>query len=216
MSDDRDANLDVEPGGEVTRTEPDTDEFSALVEGLGALTVEHAEHLERGLRRVREIRQQLNAPDGRFHISTEPCQNCQSRAALLSVKGNQTSVWCRQCGRLIDRTFKPRSSEGVDRVSPHAPAIEPGQRARILDRDAARCVLCGSTELLTVRHLLAIADGFALGATIAELNSDANLATMCELCAVGLASGPVTVNTRTYAAIMWRLVQTELQSSDSV
>jgi hypothetical protein len=61
------------------------------------------------------------------------------------------------------------------------------------------------------RELLAIEDGLDLGATVTELNSDANLAAMCEACNLGLPHGPGSVNPRTYAIIMWRLVQAELR-----
>lgn len=63
---------------------------------------------------------------------------------------------------------------------------------------------------LTIGHLLAIEDGARLGATEIELYSDANLATMCEACNIGLRHGPRSLTPRTYAVIIWRLTQAEL------
>jgi hypothetical protein len=88
-------------------------------------------------------------------------------------------------------------------------SIRPAQQSRILDRDHGRCTLCGTTEDLTIGHLLSFQDGVRLGATRTELYSDENLAAMCEACNAGLLHGPSSVNARTYAVIVWRLVQAQ-------
>lgn len=62
---------------------------------------------------------------------------------------------------------------------------------------------------LTIAHLLSIEDGLALGATVDELNSDANLAAMCEACNIGLLHGPKSITPRTFMVLIWRLVQAE-------
>lgn len=69
---------------------------------------------------------------------------------------------------------------------------------------------CGSTDELTIGHWLSIEDGAELGATRVELNDDANLGAMCEACNLGLPHGPNSVSPRTYAVIMYRLVQAEV------
>ena len=88
-------------------------------------------------------------------------------------------------------------------------AIHVARDPQILDRDHGRCVLCGSSDDLTIGHLLSVADGFALGALESELNDDANLAAMCEGCNAGL--GARSVSARTYLVIMFRLVQAEIR-----
>jgi hypothetical protein len=77
-------------------------------------------------------------------------------------------------------------------------------------------VLCGSTDELTIGHLLSIEDGARLGATEFELNSDANLVAMCEACNLGLLHSAKSVTPRTFAVLVWRLVQAELQRSSDV
>ena len=42
------------------------------------------------------------------------------------------------------------------------------------------------------------------------IRGDANLATMCRPCRDGLEAGQISVAARTYAAIMWRLIQAEI------
>lgn len=61
---------------------------------------------------------------------------------------------------------------------------------------------------------MSIEDGARLGATEFELNSDSNLAAMCEACNLGLLHGPKSLTPRTYAVLMWRLVQAELARRD--
>jgi hypothetical protein len=103
---------------------------------------------------------------------------------------------------------KPRTVKTLRR------SIRPTQQARILDRDHARCALCGSTDDLTIGHLLSLEDGARLGATIAELYSDENLAAMCEACNVGLLHGPKSINALTYTVIVWRLLQAKTIPSE--
>ena len=55
---------------------------------------------------------------------------------------------------------------------------------------------------------MSVEEGFALGATEAELFDDANLAAMCQACNLGL--GALSVSPRTYAVMLW-LVRAEMQ-----
>jgi hypothetical protein len=47
---------------------------------------------------------------------------------------------------------------------------------------------CGATGNLHVAHILSVADGLKQGATEKELNDDANLVCLCEVCNLGLGS----------------------------
>lgn len=146
----------------------------------------------------------------RKHKARAPCPACNTTDARLLVVGNQATVRCASCKRflynapLTEIGQKPRTVRTLRR------GIRPAQQARILNRDRGRCVLCGGTEELTIGHLLSVADGAALGATAHELNSDANLAAMCEGCNLGLLHAGGSVTPRTYAVLIWRLVQAEI------
>jgi hypothetical protein len=87
--------------------------------------------------------------------------------------------------------------------------ISASRQASILNRDHGRCVLCAGREALTIGHLLSLEEGLELGASSELLNSDANLAAMCEACNIGLAHGPKSVNPRLYALVMLRLIEAD-------
>ncbi len=71
-------------------------------------------------------------------------------------------------------------------------SISPGTRAAVLDRDGHQCSYCGSTDNLTIDHILPVALG---GLSIIE-----NLRTLCGHCNTSKGSGdrPVTVSSEKY------------------
>ncbi|MCP3992062.1 MAG: hypothetical protein GY724_23525 [Actinomycetia bacterium] len=187
--------------------------FDELVDKLDVEGVEQAERWERGLDHVRDIQRSLDEPNSRPHTAREPCPKCQTAEARIVVRGNQNTVRCARCWRMLYNAPKTETGQRPRTVKTLRRRIKPSQQARILDRDAGRCVLCGSTADLTIGHLLSIEDGAALGTSATELNSDGNLAAMCEACNIGLVRWPKSVNPRTYAVIMWRLLQAEMDRS---
>ena len=125
-------------------------------------------------------------------------------------KNGQNTVRCSRCGVHTYNAPKTETGERARTVETLRQGLKPSQQARILDRDYGRCVLCGRSDLpLSIGHLLSVDDGFRLGADESIVNSEANLATMCEPCNLGL--GRASVSPRTYAAIMWRLLQVEVK-----
>jgi hypothetical protein len=145
----------------------------------------------------------------RAHQARAPCPRCGTTDARLEIRGNQATVRCAICARHLYNAPKTETGEAPRTVRTLRRSIRPAQQARILNRDRGRCVLCGVTEDLTIGHLLSIEDGLALGATFDELNSDANLAAMCEACNLGLRHGPRSITPRTFMVLIWRLVQAE-------
>ena len=144
------------------------------------------------------------------HQARAPCPRCTTTDALLLARGNQAVVRCASCHRHLYNAPKTETGARRRTVKTLRTTIRPAQQARILNRDRGRCVLCGSTEDLTIGHLLSLEDGARLGATEFELNSDANLAAMCEACNLGLLHSAKSITPRTFAVLVWRLVQAEL------
>jgi 5-methylcytosine-specific restriction endonuclease McrA len=114
-----------------------------------------------------------------------PCRFCGVLDGELRPTNGQNCVYCAGCGKLAYNAPKSETGEPQRSVSTR-PDIKPGQRARILMRDLARCVLCGATGNLHVGHVLSVDEGRKQGATDAELFDDKNLACLCEECNLGL------------------------------
>lgn len=146
----------------------------------------------------------------RQHRARAPCPSCGTDEAKLEIKSHQRTVRCARCSRFLYNAPRTETGERRRTVKTLRQGISPARQARILNRDRGRCVLCSGTNDLTIGHLLSIEDGARLGATEHELNSDANLAAMCEACNLGLLHAEGSVTPRTYAVLIWRLVQAEL------
>lgn len=172
-----------------------------------------------------EEREQLERDDALFHIGQirqehpflkprpwplrAPCRFCGCTEGTIRKVGGQNVVRCAECNKQLYNAPKTETDEKPRTVETVRARLKPSQQARILDRDNCRCVCCGrSDQPLTIGHLLSVDDGLRLGATAQELNDDANLAAMCEACNMG--QGRRSVSPRTYAAIIWRLVQAEM------
>jgi 5-methylcytosine-specific restriction endonuclease McrA len=70
--------------------------------------------------------------------------------------------------------------------------ISPSLRAEILTRSGCACELCHRVGIpLSVGHLLSLEAGKASGIPESELNSEENLAAMCDACNLGLGKHPV-------------------------
>ena len=154
---------------------------------------------------IGEAREKLAG--ARSYRATRACRRCGATDALLVERRSQNTVTCARCGRFIYNAGKAETGQAPRTARTVRREVKPAQQARVLDRDHGRCVLCGSDEDLTIGHLLSLDEGAALGASEPELHDDANLAAMCEACNAGL--GRRSVSPRTYAAIMFRLVQAE-------
>lgn len=137
-----------------------------------------------------------------------PCRWCASTNGILLETNGQNTVYCGDCGKHTYNAPKTETGQRPRTAQTVRVGIKPGQQARIFDRDQGRCILCGSTETLTIGHLLSVDEAEALGERGPIVNDDANLAAMCEACNLGLNRH--SVSPRTYAVIMYRLVQAEV------
>jgi hypothetical protein len=163
-----------------------------------------------GLLNVSQLRDRLRAGERVPYIPSRECRWCGSDAAELEQSGTQLPVRCRDCGRVSYNAPKAEVGLAHRSVRTLRANISPSQQARILERDHGRCVLCGTTEEITIGHLLSVADGMRVGATIQELNDDANLAAMCQACNIGLSDRSVSLLTYT---ILGYLLRAEVQRS---
>jgi len=124
------------------------------------------------------------------HPLRTPCNVCNGTVGYIVETGHQDVVRCTHCDAFqynAPRTETGKKKRTTDTVHD---GMKASQRARILVRDHARCVVCGakSTESeLHVGHWLSVVDGLDLGIGLTEqqLNSDDNLAVHCARCNLG-------------------------------
>ena len=140
-------------------------------------------------------------PDTSTYKLRAPCRYCGGTTGYLVPKGGQNCVYC-GCGRLAYNAPKVETGEATRSITSVHEALRPKQKARILERATARCELCGNAGIVHVSHLLSVKDGMALGLTEAELNSDENLACLCECCNLGM--GDLSFSPRLYIALLQR------------
>ncbi len=164
-----------------------------------------------GILNVHQLRQQLQQGSRVNYTPSRPCP-CGSVDAEIRQSGDQLPVSCRVCGRAFYNAPKLEVGLKARTVANLRRGISARSRARILDRDHGRCVLCGTTTNVTIGHLLSVADGEKVGASQEELYSEANLASMCETCNSGLGSQSISLLTFT---IMHHLLRAELHRADA-
>jgi 5-methylcytosine-specific restriction endonuclease McrA len=124
----------------------------------------------------------------------EACKRCMTKGELvifgtMTTVNGQDVVRCGKCGQHCYNA--PRSETGKpQRKIKSREDLTFGQRERILERDGARCVLCGRypqahNVVLVIGHAISLAEGRAQGCTDEQLNDDANLYVSCEECNAG-------------------------------
>ena len=134
---------------------------------------------------------------GTSYKMRDPCRYCHfpSMDGSLVPTNGQNCVYCAACGKLAYNAPKTETGEAPLPTVPRGD-ISPRQRARILQRDLARCVLCGrgpeQSVVLHIDHLLSLKDGAEAGIPIAELSRDENLATFCDACNLGKGDNSVS------------------------
>lgn len=128
----------------------------------------------------------------------QPCRHCQAPAGTDSHtenRGGQDVVLCGSCGKPAGYNApKTETGRAVRTVTTVHNGVKPAQRSRIILRDGARCRLCGKSATqatLHVGHLLSVKDGMRLELSDEQINSDENLAAMCDECNLGLGEQTV-------------------------
>jgi len=132
----------------------------------------------------------------------EPCRHCGCVTGWLETRNGQDCVFCEKCRRLCYNAPKTETGRSPRTVTTVHNGIKSACRARIILRATGRCELCGATGNLHVGHLLPVKEGLAAGLTELDLNSDENLAAMCDECNLGI--GAEVVPLRLVVAIIRR------------
>ena len=131
-----------------------------------------------------------------------PCAHCGNLEGLITEVSGQAVVRCSECSRFQYNAPKTETGVKPRTVAGTHDGISPSKRSRILERATGRCELCGSSQNLHVGHLLSVLDGQAAGFSDYEINSDDNLAALCESCNLGM--GSLAIHPRLYVALLRR------------
>lgn len=122
-----------------------------------------------------------------------PCRVCGSEVGRIETRGGQDCVFC-VCGRLCYNAPKTETGRAPRTVTTVHNGIKPGKRSRILERANGACEIChAANRPLHVGHIVSVAEGVKAGMSDLEINSDENLAAMCEECNLGQADRPVSL-----------------------
>src|SRR5262245_31427937 len=95
------------------------------------------------------------------YAMSQPCDRCGSEDGLLVEAGPHWKLTCADCGAYQRFVSKAELGLSIRSLSVR-PDIKPKKRARILERDNYRCVLCGRNEDPQIGHILSVDDGRAL------------------------------------------------------
>lgn len=119
-----------------------------------------------------------------------PCRWCGGTDGVWEMRSGQAVESCASCDTPTGRNV-PKTELGLPQrsLTRRGDCVKPKQRQRIFARDGYRCLLCGQAPplvILTAGHILSHKDGELLGLPETQIDSDANLMTMCEPCNSGL------------------------------
>lgn len=131
-----------------------------------------------------------------------PCRSCGCEYGHLAPVNGQNVVRCVDCGVALYNAPKTELGQKPRTITTIHNGVKASTRYRVLERANGRCDLCGNTGPLHVDHLLSVKLGFDLGLTEVELNSEENLAALCEECNLG--KGALPISPRLYVALLKR------------
>ena len=117
----------------------------------------------------------------------EPCRTCGSHDGYIEIRNGQNCVHCRDCESWVYNAPRTETGQEQRSVTTVHNGIKPAQRCRIITRALGRCEICGATDKpLHAGHIVSVEDGLEYGLTNREINSDDNLAALCEECNLGM------------------------------
>lgn len=129
------------------------------------------------------------------HQLRAPCKFCGGADGILRTVSGQDTVRCFDCGKHLYNAPKTETGRASRTIKGTHRALSASVKARVIVRAGKRCELCNATDaVLHAGHMLSVKDAMGsvlaerLALTDAEINSDENLAAMCEDCNGGLGS----------------------------
>lgn len=147
----------------------------------------------------------------------KPCHNCGHDSGYVETKNGQDCVYCWLCSRWQYNAPKVETGRDQRTVATVHEGLSAKKRARVILRATGRCELCGRRpngveESLHVAHLLSVKDGLNGGLDESTLNSDENLAALCDTCNLGIGKSSIPV--RVVVAILKARTKSEPSKED--
>lgn len=143
------------------------------------------------------------------------CKVCGHPFGELRQNELHVGLYCAECDTW--QRWVSKRDAGVDRRSLSSRRnITPSVRARVLQRDGYRCILCGfgpPDKNLVMGHIISVRDGLEIGLTDGVLYDEWNLCTMCEECNSGLGERSLHLPEALRAYHRWQLERSEQQSA---
>jgi 5-methylcytosine-specific restriction endonuclease McrA len=127
------------------------------------------------------------------HRMRAPCPDCGCEIGDIETKNGQDVVRCAapDCGHWCYNAPKKETGKPQRKVVTRE-GIKPSVRARVMLRAGGACELChNESDPMHVGHLLSVDEGREDGLSDDALNSEENLAAMCEACNIGIGSMPI-------------------------
>ncbi len=149
-------------------------------------------------------------PEPRMLPLRTPCP-CGWDVGRIENRGGQDCLYCDQCGKWQYNAPRTETGRAVRTMKTVHAGITASRQDRIFRRDEFRCIICGRGRAdglnLHIAHILSVEDGMKLAEqgwkiTEYELNSDANLLTLCETCNAGQSGR--SLEPWLYASLLWR------------
>lgn len=138
----------------------------------------------------------------------KPCTKCNGTIGVVSEVNGQDTVRCLACNAFCYNAPRTETGRAVRTVTTIHKGVKPKLRARILERDGHRCVLCHADDVpLHVGHVVSVDAGLTAGLSDAELNDEENLIAQCEECNLGQGAQPISLSVAIRilkARISWR------------
>lgn len=120
------------------------------------------------------------------HTLRSPCKRCAGTLGSITTSNGQDVVRCASCDTYQYNAPKVETGREARTVSTIHEGIKTKQRARVLLRANHVCEICNQRKPLHVGHILSVKKGLSQGLTEVQLNSDENLAAMCDECNLGI------------------------------
>lgn len=133
---------------------------------------------------------------------------CGSGFGRITETNGQDVVRCISCDAYCYSAPRVETGRKQRSVTTVHKGIRPKLRAKILERDGYRCVLCCAVNVpLHVGHVVSVDAGLATGLKDEEINDEENLIAQCEECNLGQGAQPIPLRVAIAilkARISWR------------